>query len=76
MNKTCPICKRKSAMVKIPMGRILLEKWGCLLHIANEIKFKCMNCNYETEVIRNNTQLGDYYSLPFWKRLFTKYPTK
>jgi hypothetical protein len=67
----CPKCKKES-LIKTPRGRIMRESLGCMLHIADEHSFDCLdiNCDYRSSIIRINNKLGDKFLLPWWKRLF------
>ncbi len=69
--KKCPKCKKQS-LIKTPRGRIMTEKLGCMLHSANEHSFDCLakQCNYKSEIIRVNTEIGNKLCLPWYKRIF------
>lgn len=73
--KKCPTCGRNS-VIRVPGARIMRESLGCMLDVANEHSFDCVHpgCNYTTETIRENTEMGNYFKLPFLKRFFTKMP--
>lgn len=67
----CPKCG-KNSYIKVPMGCIMRESMGMMIHIADEHKYECLNdsCGYKTDIVRINNKFGDYYELPFWKRIF------
>ena len=63
----CPKCSRVS-LIKTPHGKIMRNQ----LHIADEYSVDCLNkkCGYTTGIIRVNTEYGDYFDLPWYKRIF------
>lgn len=65
----CPECNEES-LIKVPNGQRMRSSLGCMLHVADEHYFKCLKCGYKTDIVRINTALGDYFDLPWWKRLF------
>ncbi len=65
----CPKCHTNS-LLKTPHGRIMSEKFGQMVHIANEYSFDCLCCDYKSKIIRENTKMGNYLSLPWYKRIF------
>lgn len=69
----CPKCRRKS-YIKLPSIRIMQERLLLLLHTQNKYTYKCHNkkCSYESESIIEDTDLGKWLKLPFWKRIFVK----
>jgi len=73
MIEICPKCKHKS-YIKLPPLRMMRESFGISLHIANAYRWKCHNrdCNFKSEYIVEKTEIGEWFSLPLWKRLFTK----
>jgi len=69
--ETCPKCKQNS-YAKKPMGRIMRESLGCMIHISNRYQWGCLNpkCKYSDEPIHENTKAGDHFDLPWYKRIF------
>lgn len=67
----CPKCGNYS-LIATPNSRIMRESFGSMIHIANEHYFDCLikGCGYKSEIIRENTELGKKFLLPWWKRLF------
>lgn len=68
----CPKCGKKS-FIKIPAGRIRRESLGTMIHVANEEYWDCLQCGHKTERVRINTKAGDYFELPWYKRIFKSY---
>ena len=68
----CPKCGNYS-LIKTPHSRVLKESFGSSVHIANEHSFDCLTkgCVYKTETIREYTELGKRFLLPWWKRIFS-----
>ena len=67
--KKCPECGKHS-FIYTPMGRVMRESWGILLHVADEYYYMCLQCGHETERVRVNNKRGDYFDLPWYKRIF------
>jgi len=65
--ENCPKCQFKSYS-KVPKGQIKRDPGG--FTIANEYQYQCLKCGYKAEVIRENTRLGNHFSLPWYKRIF------
>jgi hypothetical protein len=67
------ICQKcgKPSLIKTPHGRVMLEEFFTEVHIANEYSFDCLKCGYSSGVIRENTELGNKLSKPWWKRIFS-----
>ena len=70
----CPQCGKES-FIKVPMGRVMRESLGVLLHIANDYSWRCLDskCGHKTERERINTKAGDYFDLPWHKRIFKSF---
>ena len=67
----CPKCGKNSFM-KVPMGRVMRESLGCMIHVADEYYWRCLdgNCGHKKERECINTKAGDHFALPWYKRIF------
>ena len=68
----CLKCGNES-YIKEPGKRVMLDSLWCMVHIANEFKYKCLNpkCKYASDVIKEDTEIGKWRKLPLWKKMFT-----
>jgi len=66
MIEICPKCNEK-AFIKTPVARRFVMQYGSEVTTAHEHKYKCHNCNYETEIIREETDFGKLKNKPWWK---------
>jgi hypothetical protein len=64
----CTKCGNMS-LIKKPHGRIMTEKFGTLIHTADEYSMDCLHqgCGYTSGIIRINTK-NENKSI--WKRIF------
>lgn len=67
--KKCPECGEKS-FIKTPFGSKMRESLGILIHVANVHYWCCLKCEHKTEKVSINTKAGDYFDLPWYKRIF------
>jgi hypothetical protein len=67
----CPKCG-KDSLIKKPRARIMSEKFGCMVHTADEHVLDCLGnqCGYVSDVIHIKTEIGNRLSLPWYKRIF------
>lgn len=67
----CPMCG-KDSIIKTPSTRIMTDKLCSMVHTSNEYSYVCLNniCGYRSDIIRENTEIGDELSIPWYKRLF------
>ena len=61
--KPCPKCGEQS-YIKTPMGRVMRESLGSMIHVADEEYWKCLQCGHKSERVRVNTDAGDHFDLP------------
>lgn len=63
----CPKCDRKS-LIETPHCQLIRNG----MVIVNQHSIDCLNkkCGYTTGIIRVNTKYGDYFELPWYKRIF------
>ncbi len=71
MNK-CPVCKAE--LETIYVRKIIRPCWGNMLHYGDDIMSKCTACEYKTNVKRTLTRVGEYYQLPWYKRICKSIP--
>ena len=71
MLEQCPICGKLS-YIKTPHSRIMTEKYGSMIHTANEYSFDCLNkeCKHTSGIIKQNTERGNKLMLPWYKLIF------
>lgn len=67
----CPKCGYQS-LIKTPLCQIMTERLGTMVHTSDEHSFDCLDkeCDYTSGVIRVNTEIGNKFSLPWYKRIF------
>jgi predicted nucleic-acid-binding Zn-ribbon protein len=65
----CPKCG-ENAFIKTPAARIMRESLGCMIHVANQYYWECLQCKYRKERVSVNTKMGDHFDLPWYKRIF------
>ncbi len=63
----CPECGKKS-FIYTPMGKKMRES----IPISNSHYWQCLHseCKHKTETVIVNTKAGDYFDLPWYKRIF------
>jgi predicted nucleic-acid-binding Zn-ribbon protein len=67
----CPKCGKKS-FIKTPSGSIRRESLGCMINVSDSHYWQCLHseCKYKTEIKVIKTKAGEYFDLPWYKRIF------
>jgi ssDNA-binding Zn-finger/Zn-ribbon topoisomerase 1 len=68
----CPNCGEP--LLHINIKKVIKRIWGSKIYYADDYYDKCTNCEYKSTIKRSLTKVGQYYQLPFYKRIFMNVP--